>query len=66
LDIVASTMNLLCISETTTAEMESRFNLYMTKKEANKFISGLIKEAISSTSTPAYDYFNKKRFGILS
>lgn len=63
-DIVASTTDLPCLTERTTAELESRFNLYMSKKQSNKFISSLIKEATRSTTTRTYDFFNQKRFGI--
>lgn len=63
-DIVASTTDLPCLTDRTTAELESRFNLYMNKKQSNKFISSLIKEAMRSTTTRTYDFFNQKRFGI--
>jgi len=63
-DIVASTTDLPCLTDRTTAELESRFNLYMSKKQSNKFISSLIKEAMRSTTTRTYDLFNEKRFGI--
>jgi len=63
-DIVASTTDLPCLTDRTTAELESRFNLYMSKKQSNKFISSLIKEATRSTTTRTYDFFNQKRFGI--
>jgi len=63
-DIVASTTDLPCLTDRTTAELESRFNLYMSKRESNKFISSLIKEAMRSTTTRTYDFFNEKKFGI--
>lgn len=63
-DIVASTTDLPCLTDKTTAELESRFNLYMSKKQSNKFISSQIKEAMRSTTTRTYDLFNEKRFGI--
>eukprot|EP00026_Physarum_polycephalum_P001879 Phypoly_transcript_01882.p1 GENE.Phypoly_transcript_01882~~Phypoly_transcript_01882.p1 ORF type:complete len:672 (+),score=135.23 Phypoly_transcript_01882:1057-3072(+) len=63
-DIVCSTTDLPCLTDRTTAELESRFNLYMSKKQSNKFISSLIKEAMRSTTTRTYDFFNQKRFGI--
>jgi hypothetical protein len=63
-DIVASTTDLPCLTDRTTAELESRFNLYMSKKQSNKFISSQIKEAMRSTTTRTYDFFNQKRFGI--
>jgi len=65
-DVMNSTMQeeLPCLSPTTLTELEARFCLQMDDAEADAYVGQLVKQAESSTSVKAYDFFNEKRYGI--